>query len=220
MARRKKEAEGFHRDQIAQAAQELFQRNGISGTTMDEIAKHAGYSKATLYVYFQHKEDLVADLVLRSMELLQEHLCQALATDQSTWEKYKMLCQALVQYQRDNPFYFETALGEIQTDVATFDKQAPERETVAVGERINQTLANYLNAGIEKGDLRPNLNVLQTVFVFWASLSGLVLLSVKKQAYLEEALGQTRTRFLEDGFALLYRAIAAHPFDVKKEDLI
>ena len=33
----------------------LFMEKGIAATSMDDIAKAAGYSKATLYVYFENK---------------------------------------------------------------------------------------------------------------------------------------------------------------------
>ena len=59
MARRKKEPRAVHRQNIATAAEELFTKKGIEATSMDEIAQKAGYSKATLYVYFQNKEEIV-----------------------------------------------------------------------------------------------------------------------------------------------------------------
>ena len=55
--RRKQALEKFHRDSIMDAAGELFGKKGIDGTTMDDIAKLADYSKSTIYVYFKSKED-------------------------------------------------------------------------------------------------------------------------------------------------------------------
>lgn len=62
MGRRKKEAPEIHRETISFAAEHLFLQKGIEVITMDEIAKEAGYSKATLYVYFKNKEEIVAIL--------------------------------------------------------------------------------------------------------------------------------------------------------------
>lgn len=47
---------GAHREKIASAAQVLFMKKGTGAATMDDVAKAAGYSKATLYVYFKNKE--------------------------------------------------------------------------------------------------------------------------------------------------------------------
>lgn len=48
------------------AASALFSEKGITATSMDDIAKAAGYSKATLYVYFENKEEIVGILVLNT----------------------------------------------------------------------------------------------------------------------------------------------------------
>ena len=56
MARRKKEPKSVHRQNIASAASRLFMEKGIEATSVNDIAKAAGYSKATLYVYFENKE--------------------------------------------------------------------------------------------------------------------------------------------------------------------
>ena len=46
MGRRKKEPRSVHREHIASAASKLFMEKGIGATSMDDIAKAAGYSKA------------------------------------------------------------------------------------------------------------------------------------------------------------------------------
>ena len=47
MGRRKKEPRSVHRESIVSAASVLFMEKGIASTSMDDIAKAAGYSKAT-----------------------------------------------------------------------------------------------------------------------------------------------------------------------------
>ena len=46
------------REQIVNAAAELFIENGFDGISMDRIAKIAGVSKQTVYSHFGNKEDL------------------------------------------------------------------------------------------------------------------------------------------------------------------
>lgn len=60
------EAEAFHpqfdnnRSAIIKEALLIFGKKGYDGTSMDMIAKKVGVSKATLYQYFENKEDLFA----------------------------------------------------------------------------------------------------------------------------------------------------------------
>jgi AcrR family transcriptional regulator len=47
---------------ILQAAEKRFIRQGYRGTTMDDIAREAEVSKATIYAYFKSKEELLGEL--------------------------------------------------------------------------------------------------------------------------------------------------------------
>ncbi|MBC7501400.1 MAG: helix-turn-helix transcriptional regulator, partial [Herminiimonas sp.] len=44
--------------ELLAAALDLFVERGYAATRLDDIAKHAGVSKGTLYLYFTNKEDL------------------------------------------------------------------------------------------------------------------------------------------------------------------
>jgi AcrR family transcriptional regulator len=59
--------------QIIQAAVKRFTKHGINKTTLDEIARDLRIGKATIYHYFQSKEELYyATIELRSQEYLEE----------------------------------------------------------------------------------------------------------------------------------------------------
>jgi TetR/AcrR family transcriptional repressor of mexJK operon len=55
-------AKAKHR-QILDSARVLFLDQGFDATSMDAVARHAGVSKATLYVHFDDKDDLLLALV-------------------------------------------------------------------------------------------------------------------------------------------------------------
>lgn len=207
MARRKKEPPSAHREKIASAASALFLEKGTTATSMDEIAKAAGYSKATLYVYFKNKEEIVGFLVLESMKKLSRSITDALAQQTDTRARYDGICRGLVQYQEAYPFYFQMVLDQINIDFSGGDFLPEEKETYQVGEEINEMLLAFLRTGIEKGDLREELQPLPTIFHFWGMLSGLIQLAAKKEAYIKASMGLTKEQFLAEGFHTLYRSI-------------
>src|SRR3954449_6741099 len=51
------------RRQIVDGAREVFLARGFDAASMMDIAKAAGVSKGTLYVYFKNKEELFAAIV-------------------------------------------------------------------------------------------------------------------------------------------------------------
>ena len=88
MARRIKEEPIIHQNRIAKKAMILFSKKGIENTRMDEIATAAGYGKATLYVYFKNKEDIVSFIALQSMKKLRDALAIAVKNGNSTKETF------------------------------------------------------------------------------------------------------------------------------------
>lgn len=177
---------------------------------MDLIAKESGYSKATLYVYFENKEEIIQFLTLKSMCLLYDCIHSAAKGRSGFREKYDGICNALVGYQEAYPSYFSYALGEIKLDFEQIENlSAVEKEIYLVGEKIYEAIAALLREGIDAGCLRADLPVFQTVFVLWGSLSGLVLLAANKQSYLAQRMKLTKQAFLQNGFAAIYRSIAA-----------
>ncbi|TQL68236.1 TetR family transcriptional regulator [Nocardioides albertanoniae] len=55
------------RDQILAASAELFVGRGYAGTTTREIAEGAGLRQASIYYHFGSKEEILADLLERSV---------------------------------------------------------------------------------------------------------------------------------------------------------
>lgn len=207
MGRRKKEEPGFHRECIAAAAEQLFSEKGITATTMDDVAKAAKYSKATLYVYFRNKEEIVGALVLKSMKMLQEQIMTAIVQCGDTKGRYRAICKELAEYQAQFPLYFELTLSRINVDFDAPGALLIEREIFEVGEQILGEIADFLRKGIAEKTLRADIEVSQTVFVFWASLSGLIAMADKKQCYIQKAMGITKQQFLETGFETLFHSI-------------
>jgi AcrR family transcriptional regulator len=74
-------AENAKRRQILEGARQVFLARGFDGASMGEIAKVAGVSKGTLYVYFDSKESLFAALTTEEKQGLAEVLFKLDAED-------------------------------------------------------------------------------------------------------------------------------------------
>lgn len=65
MIRRTKEDALLTRDQILDAAERVFQRRGVSRTSLQEIAQEAGLTRGAIYWHFQNKADLFHAMMQR-----------------------------------------------------------------------------------------------------------------------------------------------------------
>lgn len=67
--------------QILDGARSIFLRDGFDGASMNDIARAAGVSKGTLYVYFQSKDQLFAALIRHDKQQQAEQMCRWLDGD-------------------------------------------------------------------------------------------------------------------------------------------
>ncbi|KAB2486516.1 TetR/AcrR family transcriptional regulator [Priestia endophytica] len=69
---------------------ELFSKQGYSRTSIDEIVKHAGYSKGGFYAHFSNKEEFLLKLIKEGIDFYFEDLQKALnQKDQDLLNKFK-----------------------------------------------------------------------------------------------------------------------------------
>ncbi|RVU00579.1 TetR/AcrR family transcriptional regulator [Mucilaginibacter limnophilus] len=56
------------KDRIVVGAEDLFLKAGIKSVTMDDIARHLGMSKKTIYQFYKDKNELVVALVKKKLQ--------------------------------------------------------------------------------------------------------------------------------------------------------
>lgn len=78
------------RDQLLQAALELFAEQGFRGTSTAEIAKHAGVATGTLFHHFSTKEELINTLYREIKTELAENMSQDMRVAQGARETIRL----------------------------------------------------------------------------------------------------------------------------------
>ncbi|WP_082246146.1 TetR/AcrR family transcriptional regulator [Bacillus gaemokensis] len=65
-------------NKLMQSGIELFSKQGYSSTSVDQIVKHAGYSKGAFYAHFSNKEEFLLRLIKEGIDFYFEDLKEAL----------------------------------------------------------------------------------------------------------------------------------------------
>ena len=124
------------RRQILDGAREVFRAKGYEGASMDAIAKAAGVSKGTLYVYFTNKDELFEQLITDE----KQELAAALDAFQPTAESF-----------RDNLRAFAISFNELLTGE---NHMSSIRMVVGAVEKFPAVGALFFRAGAERGTTR------------------------------------------------------------------
>ena len=75
------------RQTLVDVARQLFAKNGLEGTTMNDIANASGKGRRTLYTYFGRKEDIYSAVIESELERLSDKLDEVAAMKMRPQEK-------------------------------------------------------------------------------------------------------------------------------------
>jgi AcrR family transcriptional regulator len=149
--RRQRRPEVRH-EEILCAAHAVFGRTGFAAARLEDIARQAGVSKGTLYLYFESKDALFRAMVLertgRSIEALEQALAEA-STPRERLERFVRELWHIVS----NPQAVVIA-KVVQGELHNFPELARfYYENVIL--RVRGMLLEVLAAGVASGDFRP-----------------------------------------------------------------
>ena len=100
--KRREEALHAKRSKIMEAALLLFSKNGVSGTSVEQIAELANVSKSNLLYYFKSKERLYLDVITHLLEVWLTPL-QSFCVEQDPIETLSDYIRVKLEMSRDNP---------------------------------------------------------------------------------------------------------------------
>lgn len=104
---KKAAAAKFHRKALMSAADRLLVEYGYDGMNMNMLAKEADYSKATVYVYFRSKDEIVCALAKERLELLRREIALVLKSDLDKDGKLDEVGSVFGAFAAEDGVYFD-----------------------------------------------------------------------------------------------------------------
>ena len=204
----KKEAiASFHREQILKAAERLFAEKGYDQTTIADISKEAGYSRRTIYAYYESKEDMLHHIIETGLQALKEDIKNAVKGNDDFLGQYKAICMAMSRYQRECPYSAENVNRANTTNLDETDISDTVKRILLFGEEINRVLADFIEKGKKDGMVRQDTIPELTVYVLWSGITSLFSLVQTKGQYISGHYSISDKEFLEYGLKQLINSI-------------
>ena len=135
------------RDQIVVAATEHFSRYGYGKTTVSDLAKSIGFSKAYIYKFFSSKQAIGESICTNCIDKIEADVRRAIEEVDQPPEKLRRMFKEIVQASF-RLFSGDRKLYEIAASAATERWQA----TIIYEQNIKMLLQNILQEGRQTGD--------------------------------------------------------------------
>src|ERR1700743_251812 len=139
-------------ERIVTGSEKLFLKAGIKSITMDDVAKHLGMSKKTIYQFFKDKNELVVALVNKKLKDDEDQMAAIISQSGNVIEEMinMMKCSEDI-FSRINPIVIH--------DLQKYHPEAwKEFQDFKSGVLVH-TLEQLLNKGIKQGYIRPDIDV-------------------------------------------------------------
>jgi AcrR family transcriptional regulator len=136
------------RDEILRRAAHLFLEHGFETTSLVDIARATGISKAGLYYHFSSKQELLAAIINYAHEILEEEVQRELANCRTDEEALRSLIHthALILTREDDAAFGILAVGEMRS-LLPDDRAQIARRKRAYLDLIRQRLIRLAAAG-------------------------------------------------------------------------
>ena len=197
----------LHRENILNAAETLYTEKGYTQTTIDDIAKKSGYSRRTIYAYYEGKDDILHHIVEKGLLSLRADLEKAVQLDGDFLTRYRAIGRAMSRYQSTCPQSMENvnraAAGALEGTVLP----VAVKRILALGTEINRLLVAFLDEGKKQGVVRQEIDSAMTVYVLWSGITSLLTLVQTKGPWIEKQFSVTRQDFLDYGLKQLINSV-------------
>ena len=208
---RKRQEKEIKRKDIINAAERVFFSKGFENASMDEVAKEAEFSKRTVYLYFNSKEQIYFEIMIRGYRLMIQMIENSFQTKppRNALEELRNIFFTFFEFSRDYPEYFK-AIMEYETKDSNDQlsvKDESKAECYRLGEMIFGYLFRALQKGVAEGTLRSGLDTEQAALILWACTIGVYNTGKKKGDYLKNYHGVDPNEFISESFQLIMRLI-------------
>lgn len=136
---------------ILQGAHELFFRYGIKSVTMDDIARHLGMSKKTIYQFYTDKDEIVFTLSSATQEMHSKSFAGIAANAKDPIDE-------ILQTMRHMAVMFSTMNPNLFYDLQKYHPKSWENFKNFKEKFMMQLVINNLEKGKKQGLYRPDID--------------------------------------------------------------
>ncbi len=136
--------------QILDAAKDVFQKKGMDGARMQEIANEAGINKAMLHYYYRSKQLLFEAVFNNAFSLLAPQLNKILNDDSSIEDKVKNFTSNYISFISNHPYLPNFIIHEMNRNPKFFENIQRNAAFPTLDKFKNQ-----VSTEVENGILKP-----------------------------------------------------------------
>ena len=189
IAERKLREKTQRRSAILTAAKRLISKHGVEGTSMSQLADSTELNKATLYLYFGDKDDLIDAIVYEGLVLLESKYEEMDLKSLTGLQRVLNLARITFAFYKEHPVYFYTMNHQERRRVSERLETPFAVKGNETASRIFERIADGLRQGIEEGSIRKSIDVNVFLVLLYAQIYGVMHTVYSKEDIYKDVFG-------------------------------
>ena len=181
------------RDQIVQAAKQLFTERGYHNTSIYDLFDKSGISKGAFYHHWKTKEDLAFTILEEIKKAYEARIYSILENEARARDQIERVLQTISELNADPNWHYCKLMAILSTELDAND-EGLGAAVHALREQWRKFWQKLLSRAQQQGDLRADIPAAQMSFLVTSTLCGVYLVGRKEdgQGERNQALGTLR----------------------------
>jgi len=195
---------------IHAAAKQLFFEKGYHGTRIEMIARQAGISTGTFYLYYKNKIEVYKALQAEGIEILTEMILYAISRPgMGALEKLSEVVGTYFQFYHEYRKYFDIlAMLSASPEGLKEDETEISKVLDSNALRLLKVIETVLVEGVETREI-ISIDTWKAANVLWGMMDGLVLLGERRN--IENVINIPLTELVQQALDISFYGIAGKP---------
>jgi AcrR family transcriptional regulator len=203
IAERRSREKKQRRTAILDSAKSLILEYGVEGMSMNQLAEATELNKATLYLYFSDKDDLIDAIVYEGLALLESKYEAKARKTRSGLENIVNLAGITFAFYKKHPVFFYTLNHQERRRVNERQHTPFAAKGNEVASRVFERIAKAVRHGIEDGSIRNEIDINVFLVLFYAHVYGVMHTLYSKEDIYQDVLGLDAATVEQSALAMI-----------------
>jgi AcrR family transcriptional regulator len=177
MERRGKEKDS-RKKLILKSARALFFKKGFNKVTVDEIAKVSELGKGSIYLYFNSKEEIYAQILLNDIDNFNQQVSVLLNKKSPASDLLVEFSCIYVDFFLNDPELFRILMTYMLQPAKMNLSKELNSQILSANARSIDVIGKVLQLGVESKEFSANISLRQNQNAIWGLLNGIISLYI------------------------------------------
>jgi AcrR family transcriptional regulator len=163
---------------ILKSARTLFFKKGFNKVTVDEIAKSSELGKGSIYLYFNSKEEIYAQILLNDIDNFNSQVSALLEKESSSSDLLSQFSYIYIDFFINDGELFRILMTYMLHPAKMNLTEKLNSQILQANARSIDVIGKILQLGIDSKEFSAEINLKQSQNSFWGLLNGIISLFI------------------------------------------